>query len=426
MNAGISSNWRERAIPPASRAVVQVPRMQDRLWRDIGLPKEVEQVRSHVRSFADEVVAPVAHDLGQREEARAHFPFGVFDAMAAQGLFEIPFDRGDGGRGGPHRVTSTVVAIEELAYHSNSIAAIFDVHCILAGHALETASAALRRQFLGPLIAGQVVGSFATSEPDASTDLSPRALRTQARSAGGDLVLEGRKRFITNSPVADFVVVLCTVDGAPSLVVVPLDAPGVTVGEPDRKLGNRAQLTADVSFDHVRVDRDLLVGEPGHGLRYALQTLTYGRIGIAATGVGLAQAVFDQCCAHLQRREAFGRKLAQFQHWQFRMAEYAARIESARALYLKAAARMDAGESFPEPEAAMAKWIGTELAVDIARDGIQVFGGYGFMRELSADGSTYKVEEVYRDAKIGEIYEGTNEIQRLVTARQIFGKALAG
>jgi len=154
--------------------------------------------------------------------------------------------------------------------------------------------------------------------------------------------------------------------------------------------------------------------------------LTYGRIGIAASGVGMAQSVFDHCTDRLKTRRAFGKAMAQFQHWQFRMAERATEIENARNLYLKAALRMDGGVKFPEPEAAMAKWYATNLAADFARDGVQIFGGYGFVQELAHDGSQYHVEEIYRDCKISEIYEGANEIQKWVIARNIFGKDLTG
>jgi butyryl-CoA dehydrogenase len=166
-----------------------------------------------------------------------------------------------------------------------------------------------------------------------------------------------------------------------------------------------------------------LIGEEGRGLHIALGTLTYGRVGIGASGVGMAQSAFDECIAYMKEREAFGKKIGQFQYWQFRMAERAIQIENARNLYSKAALRMDRSVEFPEPEAAGAKYYGTECAGDVARDAVQIFGGYGYMSRLGHDQSTYKVEEIYRDCKIAEIYEGTNEIQRLIIAREIFGKA---
>lgn len=401
-------------------------RQLDRLHHDLFTPEDAQAVRAEVRAFADAHVAPVAHAIGIREESVEAFPRELFGRMGQEGLFAIPFGRENGGRGLAHRVSATTCAIEELAYHSNSVAAIYDVHCILAGHALEYGSPALRDSYLLPLVRGEVVGAFATSEPEASTDLSLQALGTHARLEGDTWVLDGHKRFITNSPVADFVVALCRTGDAMSMLLVDLRATGVHVGKPDRKMGNKGQLTADIRFEGVRVPATHVVGEVGQGLRIALATLTYGRLGIAATGVGMAQAVLDECVRHLKTRRAFGKRIGQFQHWQFRMAEYATRIECARLLYTKAALRMDQGVEFPEPEAAMAKFHATELAGDIARDGVQAFGGYGFLQELAADGSTYKVERIYRDAKIAEIYEGTNEIQRLIIARSIFGKDITG
>lgn len=400
--------------------------MSDTLFHDMLSPAEAKAVRARVRDFAQAELAPVAHEIGQRDESIDAFPRELFAKMGAAGVFGIPYGADNGGAGLQYRVSATVAAIEEIAYFSNSVAAIFDVHCILAGHALEYASAQLRERYFPRLIDGEIVGSFATSEPAASTDLSVKSLQTHAEVVGDHLVVNGRKRFITNAPVADFVIALCRTGDAMSTLLIDLDLPGVRVGAPDKKLGNRGQLTADITFDNVRVPLGNLVGELGQGLRIALATLTYGRVGIAATGVGMAQSVFDECTAHLREREAFGKKIGQFQWWQFKMAERATQIECARMLYIKAALRMDQGVEFPEPEAAMAKYFATELAVDFARDGIQIFGGYGFMRELAADGSTYKVEEVYRDSKIAEIYEGTNEIQKLVIARSIFGKSITG
>jgi alkylation response protein AidB-like acyl-CoA dehydrogenase len=401
-------------------------RYQPSLYHDFITPQETMQVREEVRRFADEHVAPVAWDIGHLPESVDHFPRELFRKMAAAGLFRIPFNEEVGGRGLRHPAAATAVMIEELAYHSNSVAATVDVHCILAGHALEHASHDLQQKYLAPLLCGEKIGSFATTEPDASTDLSIKAMQTVATFRDGIYSISGRKRFITNAPVADFVVLLCVDEGRMTEIVVDLDAKGVSVGAPDQKLGNHGQLTADIYFDNVQVPASNVVGQPGSGLKIALQTLTYGRIGIAASGAGMAQSLFDHCAARLKTRKAFGKAIAQYQHWQFRMAERATEIENARNLYLKAALRMDSGEAFPEPEAAMAKWYSTNLAGEFARDGVQIFGGYGFMKELAADKSRFKVEEIYRDCKISEIYEGTNEIQKLVIARSIFGKDVTG
>jgi alkylation response protein AidB-like acyl-CoA dehydrogenase len=412
------------ARAPAQRSAPE--RQQPALYHDLMTPAEALAIRDEVRRFADDHIAPVAWEIGHREESRENFPRELFRKMADAGLFRIPFPSEVGGRGLKYPSTATAVMIEELAYHSNSVAAIVDVHCILAGNALKHATPELQIRYLAPLLAGTKIGCFATTEPEASTDLSVGAMQTVAQFEGTHYVVNGRKRFITNAPVADFVVLLCVDDGRMTELVIDLDSPGVRVGEPDRKLGNHGQLTADIWFDNVRVPVNQVVGQPGGGLRVALQTLTYGRIGIAASGAGMAQAVFDHSVERLKTRKAFGKVIGQFQHWQFRMAERATEIENARNLYIKAALRMDDGVAFPEPEAAMAKWYATNLAGEFARDGVQIFGGYGFMRELAADGSRHHVEEVYRDCKIAEIYEGTNEIQKLVIARSIFGKDITG
>ncbi|MEC5406536.1 acyl-CoA dehydrogenase family protein [Paraburkholderia sp. MPAMCS5] len=408
------------------RGHAAVKRRQPDLYHDLITPQETLAIREEVRRFADEHVQPAAWSIGHREELVENFPRDLFKKMADAGLYRIPFAAQVGGRGLKHPATATAVLIEELAYYSNSVAAIVDVHCILAGHALEHATPELQQRYLEPLLAGERIGSFATTEPEASTDLSINVMQTHAVGGDADFVINGRKRFITNSPVADFVVLLCTDNGRMTEIVVDLDAPGVRVGPPDRKLGNHGQLTADIYFENVRVPASNVVGSRGAGLKIALQTLTYGRIGIAASGVGMAQAIFDHSVDRLNSRKAFGKHLAQFQHWQFKLAERATEIENARNLYLKAALRMDSGQAFPEPEAAMAKWYATQLAGEFARDGVQIFGGYGFMQELAADRSHYRVEEIYRDCKISEIYEGTNEIQKLVIARAIFGKGVTG
>lgn len=403
------------------------PRQADRLYHDLLSPDETVEVRGRVRKVATDVVAPAARRIANGDERVDGFPRDVFDALASAGLYRLPFRSEVGGEDLAHPVAATAVAIEELAYHSSSVAAVFDVHCILAGNALAQGTAAQQRTWLTGVVDGSMVGAFATTEPDASSDLSPRAVRTVAERTSAGWVLHGRKRWISNSPVADFVVTLARTGERLSLFVVDTTLPGVRVGEPDLKMGNRGQLTADVWYDGVEVGADaLLGGVQGAGLRQALATLTLGRIGIAAAGVGMAQSAFDHAVAHLASRRAFGRPVAANQHWQFLMAERATEIENARTLYLKAALRRDAGELFPEPEAAMAKHYATRLAVDLARDAVQAFGGLGFARELSADGTAGPVEAIYRDSKIGEIYEGTNEIQKWIIARDIFGKEAVG
>ncbi|GAC1381407.1 MAG: acyl-CoA dehydrogenase family protein [Marmoricola sp.] len=402
-------------------------RQIDRMYHDLLSPGEITAVRERVRAVATEVVAPAAGHIANGDERVDGFPRDVFDALAARDLFRLPFAREVGGAGLDHPVMATAVAIEELAYYSSSIAAVFDVHCILAGNVLTQGTERQQQEWLPRVASGDVVGAFATTEPEASSDLSPRAVQTVATRQGDTWVLRGRKRWISNSPVAGFIVTLARTEDRLSMFIVDTSLPGVRVGVPDLKMGNRGQLTADVWFDDVQLsDADLLGGVEGQGLRHALETLTLGRIGIAAAGVGMAQAAFDHTVAHVRSRHAFGRPVAANQHWQFLLADRATELENARTLYLKAALRRDSGELFPEPEAAMAKHYGTRLSVDMARDAVQAHGGLGFARELSADGTPGPVEAIYRDSKIGEIYEGTNEIQKWIIARRIFGKDITG
>ena len=402
-------------------------RQADRLYHDLLSPAETRELRNRVRKIAADVVAPAARRIANADERVDGFPREVFDSLAKAGLFGVPYEAEVGGDGLAHPVTATAAAIEELAYYSSSIAAVFDVHCILAGNALTHGTPAQQQQWLPQIANGSIVGAFATTEPEASSDLNPQAVQTVAVQRDDAWILNGRKRWISNSPVAGFIVTLARTGDRLSLFIIDTSLPGVRVGAPDQKMGNRGQLTADVWFEDVELtNNSLLGGEPGHGLRHALATLTLGRIGIAAAGVGMAQAAFDHAVAHLSTREAFGQKLAANQHWQFLLADRATEIENARNLYLKAALRRDADEIFPEPEAAMAKHYATRLSVDMARDAVQAFGGLGFARELSADGTPGPVEAIYRDSKIGEIYEGTNEIQKWVIARNIFGKEITG
>lgn len=402
------------------------PRNADRIYHDTQSPTEVLDVRARVREVADRVVAPVAHQLNTQDERVDGFPQETFESLAAEGLYRIPFTSDVGGQGLTHSAAATAVTVEELAYHSNGIAAMYDVHCILAGNALAQGNSDQRSTWLTKITSGALIGAFATSEPGASSDLSPEAVSTEAVQSSSGWVLNGRKRWITNSVVAGVVVVLARTGDRLTTFIVPTDTPGVSIGTADRKLGSRAQITADVVLADVVLGPEHVLGEAGGGLKIALQTLTYGRIGIAAAGVGLAQAAFDHTAHHLSTRSAFGGPLASKQHWQFLMADRATEIEVARSLYLKAALRLDAGNPFPEPEAAMAKLFATRLSGDMARDAVQAFGGFGFVVERGADGAPGPVEWIYRDSKIGEIYEGANEVQKWVIARQIFGRDLTG
>ncbi len=399
--------------------------MQDQLYHDMILPEETLEIRTKAREFADRVVEPRAFEIGTTDESRDSFPRDVFMALAEEDFFKIPYSSKIGGLGLKYPCCATVVTVEELSYASNSIAAIYDVHCILAGHALEYGSAYIKDTYLKPMTTAEKIGCFATTEPKASSDLSSRSVATNGVHKGNKFIVNGQKRFITNACVADFVTALVNVDGQLTMMVIDLKSKGCRVGDPDIKMGNKGQLTSDIYFENVEVPEENLIRDIGKGLHAALGTLTYGRVGIAATGVGMAQAAFDESISYMKERAAFGKKIGQYQYWQFLMSQRAIEIENARNLYSKAALRMDKGVEFPEPEAAGAKYYATELAGNMARDAVQIFGGYGFMRELTHDKSHYKVEQIFRDFKIAEIYEGTNEIQKMILSRTIFGRELA-
>jgi butyryl-CoA dehydrogenase len=356
--------------------------MQDRLYHDLILPDETLEIRAKAREFVDRVVSPRAYEIATTRESRDSFPRDVFMALAEEDFFKIPYASQQGGLGLEYPCCATVVTVEELAYASNSIAAVYDVHCILAGHALEYGSDFIKDTYLKPMTKAEKIGCFATTEPNASSDLSSRSVQTSGVQRGDKFIVNGQKRFITNACVADFVTALVNVEGQLSMMVIDLTSKGCRVGDPDIKLGNKGQLTSDIYFENVEVPEENLIRDVGKGLHAALGTLTYGRVGIAATGVGMAQAAFDESIAYMKERAAFGKKIGQYQYWQFLMSERAIEIENARNMYSKAALRMDQGVEFPEPEAAGAKYYATELAGKMARDAVQIFGGYGYMQEL--------------------------------------------
>lgn len=403
-----------------------VSRTADHIFSDIWLPEETRAIRDEVRAFADRVIRPIAHDLNTRPESRESFPRAAFTAMAEAGLYEIPFDASVGGRGLQYPTLATMVVLEELAYFSPGLAsALFDGQAILVGKTLEKAQDDIRLNYLGKLVRGEIVGSFATSEPAASTDLSPACMMTTATPVAGGYELNGQKRWITNSVAADILVVLTRTGEKQTMFLVDMKSPGISVGEPDAKMGNHAQLTADIFLDKVFVPESNIIGTKDSGLKTALSALTLGRMGIGAVGVAMAQAAFDIAADYMKKRKVFGQELARFQHWQFRFAEHAIAIENARNLYYKAAYRFDK-EGIADVEAAMCKVYGSGLAVDVARDAIQVCGAYGFVREVAFDGKRLGLESIYRDAKIGEIYEGANEIQKWIIARNTFGREITG
>lgn len=405
---------------------VVVERRATRIANDLLLPEETRKIRAEARRFAADVIRPVAHELNCTPEARDGFRFDLFKAIADAGLYRVPYPTDVGGLGLEYPMLATLTVIEELGYYSPGLAsAMYDGQAILVGKSLDNAGGAARTKWLPGIVRGEYVASFATSEPEASTDLSAKSLRTTAERTANGWIINGRKRWITNSVAASRVLLLCRTGTATTTFFVDMNDPGVTVSDPDLKMGNHPQLTADITFRDVFVSDEDMIGEEGKGLRTALGALALGRMGIGAIGCALAQRAIDLSAAYITTRTVFGQAIASFQHWQFTFAEHAIELEAARSLYQKAALCSDKGLD-TEPWAAMCKVKGSSLAVDVARDAIQACGGYGFARETRGDGTAWQLEAIYRDAKIGEIYEGANEVQKWLIARYIFGRNITG
>ncbi len=403
-----------------------VERRTDRVNSDCLLPQDVLDIRAKARAFADEVLRPLAHEVNCAEERRDGFRHDIFQAIAKAGLFAVPFKKDVGGLGLEHPLACTMAVVEELAYYSPGVAcAMFDGPAILGATTIDQAGGEIRAKWIPKIISGEIVTGFATSEPAASTDLSAKSIQCKATKVDGGWRMNGTKRFITNSVAADRTSILCLCDGAVSVLWVDMHAEGVSVSDPDIKMGNKPQLTAEIYLDNVFVPDCDVVGGVGRGLRVALGSLSRGRLGISAVGVGMAQRAMDVACAYASKREVFGQPIASLQYWQYRLAEHAVNIEMTRTLFQKAALNADRGGDI-EPLAAMSKLKGSELAVDVVRDAIQACGGYGFVRELKGPGELWPLESIYRDAKIGEIYEGTNEVQKWLITRHLLGREISG
>ena len=395
-------------------------RMQDKLYNDRFIPHEILRLRKKYRKFAEDELFPKAYQLGQRTEDNDNFPWELFKSMAKKGFFKVPFERSEGGLGLKYPACAAAVLAEELAYVSASFAGSVNASSLLTGKSLSFGSKYIKEKYLKPLMECESIGSFAMTEPQSGSDVRANSLITKGVKKGKKYIVNGQKRYITNAGVADYVSTLTSIDGKPCMLVIELDSEGCSVSEPDKKLGNRGELTHDIYFNNVEVPQENLIGKEGDGLKVCVGALVYGRTGIGASGVGMAQSAFDECIEFMDKREAFGKKINQFQHWQFLVAERAIEIESARNLYIKSALSLDSGNQFPILESSGAKFYGSKISVDMARDAVQIFGGLGLMVELSHDKSTYKVEEIYRDSKVGEIYEGSNEIHKMLIAREIF------
>ncbi len=375
----------------------------------IELSEEQLLLQDTVRRFAAEVVAPRAKEIDES----GVFPREFFARAAELGLTGVAVPEQYGGAG--MDVVSYCLVIEEISRACASSGVILSVNnSLVCDPILAFGTEEQKREFLTPLAAGEKIGCFALTEPEAGSDAA--ALRTTARRDGDDYLLDGSKVFITNGLAADVAIVFASVDlsrGHKGITAVlgPMDTPGLTRGGHQYKLGVQASGTTELFFENLRVPARYRLGDEGQGFRIAMATLDGGRIGIAAQAVGIARGAFEEARRYARERQQFGRAIAEFQTIQFYLADMAVEIDAARLLTWKAAWKKQQGGRY-SLEAAQAKLFASEAAQRVTNKALQIHGGYGYTRE-------YNVERYFRDARITEIYEGTSEIQKLVIAEQI-------
>lgn len=375
------------------------------------LPDEYAQLAKTVRDFARTVVAPVAAE----HDAQHTFPYEVVAGMADMGLFGLPFPEEYGGMGGDY--FALCLALEELGKVDQSVAITLEAGVSLGAMPVyRFGNEAQKQQWLPLLTSGQALGAFGLTEAGGGTDAG--ATKTTARLDDGHWVINGTKQFITNSgtDITKLVTVTAVTGGTGenreiSSILVPVPTPGFTAEPAYDKVGWNASDTHPLTFDDVRVPQENLLGERGRGYANFLRILDEGRIAIAALSVGAAQGCVDESVKYAAERAAFGQPIGKYQAIEFKIARMEARAHVARTAYYDAAALMLAGKPFKK-EAAIAKMIASEAAMDNARDATQIHGGYGFMNE-------YAVARHYRDSKILEIGEGTTEVQLMIIARQM-------
>ncbi|RCG17337.1 acyl-CoA dehydrogenase [Streptomyces diacarni] len=376
---------------------------------------EARDLLGLVRELVQREIKPAAAE----EEAAGTFPRETFRLLSRSGLLGLPYAEEHGGGGQPYEVYLQV--LEELAAARLTVGLGTSVHSLSCHGLAHFGSKEQRTERLPDMLGGGLLGAYCLSEPASGSDAA--SLRTRAvredrdGGAGGGWVLNGTKAWITHGGVADFYTVLARTgeDGSRGITafLVPADAEGLSAAPPERKMGLNGSPTAQVHFDEVRVPDTCRLGEEGQGFTVALSSLDAGRLGIAACAVGLAQAALDEALVYTAQREQFGRPLADFQGLRFALADMGTQIEAGRALYLAAARRGDAGEPFSR-QAAMAKLFCTDAAMRVTTEAVQLLGGYGY----TAD---FPVERYMREAKVLQIVEGTNQIQRMVIARHLAG-----
>jgi alkylation response protein AidB-like acyl-CoA dehydrogenase len=373
------------------------------------LSDEQRMLRAAVRALAEDKIAPRAAEIDETAE----FPYDVRDALVRSGFHAVHVPEEYGGMGAD--AISGCIVVEEVARVCASSSLIPAVNKLGSQPVILSGSEDLKKQVLPPLASGEAMFSYALSEREAGSDAA--AMRTRAVLDGEHWVLNGTKCWITNAGVSTHYTVMAVTDpqhGANgiSAFVVHQDDPGFSVGAKERKLGIKGSPTCEIYFENCTIPADRIIGEPGTGFKTALRTLDHTRLAIGAQALGIAQGALDASVAYIKERRQFGKRIADFQGIQFMVAEMAMRIEAARHLVYAAAARAERDEPNLTFTSAAAKVFASDTAMSVTTDAVQLFGGYGFTKD-------FPVERMMRDAKITQIYEGTNQINRMVMARQL-------
>lgn len=369
---------------------------------------EAEALLALVRDIADNELQPIA---AQHEES-GEFPRETFRLLGRSGLLGLPYDEEWGGAGQPYEVYLQV--LEELAAAWLSVAMGVSVHVLSCFPVATAGSAEQRSQLLPSMLEGDLLGAYCLSEPQYGSDAA--GLSTTAELAGDHYVVNGTKAWITHGGQADFYNLFVRAPGTSgptgiTCLLADSTTPGLSAAPPENKMGARGSTTAQIILTDALVPADRLIGTQGHGFRIAMGALDSGRLGIAACAVGLAQAALDTAVDYAKQREQFGRPIGQFQGVGFLLADMAARVQAGRALYLDAARRKDAGLDY-STQAAIAKLVATDNAMAVATDAVQILGGAGYTQDFPA-------ERFMREAKMLQIVEGTNQVQRLVISRNL-------
>ncbi|PYO41655.1 MAG: acyl-CoA dehydrogenase [Gemmatimonadetes bacterium] len=370
-----------------------------------GLSETQRQIVELAREFARTKIEPFAAEW----DRTGHFARDVIDELGRLGFLGMSAPEEFDGMGLDS--VTYLLALEEIAAADAAIAVSLSIHnAIPTTMLVRHGSRAQRERWLRPMARGELLAGFALSEPESGSDSA--ALRTRAVRDGNEWVLAGAKAWATNGGTADLMVVMARTGQGICAFIVPTDVAGYRPGKPEDKMGLRASNTVALALEDVRLPADHLVGEEGAGFGYAMEALDVGRLGIAAQALGIARRALEHSVAYCGERKQFGQALREFQAVQFRLADMATRVEAARALTHAAAARRDRGEEITMA-ASMAKLFASETAMWVTTQAVQLFGGYGYMRD-------FPVEKLFRDAKVTEIYEGTSEIQRIIVARGLY------